>query len=225
MKIAFCLSGLSRSLWYTWPLINEYLVKQFNGDVFLHTWDIDGYDTPSCLNEDKLSYINNRIAPQLFIVDNYNSFFNDYGGGSTAPMYYSIMKSNELKSLYEKSHNFKYDIVFRLRMDLMFDSVPKVEELERCIKENLLLVSWHSYPNLYPHSHVSDMFGFSTSAIMDIYSSSFWHWKDNRSLKHENVLEAVLCNASIPWEFSSVMMKYTNMYTKDKVIFCYGYHE
>ena len=41
IKIAICFSGLTRSLS---RLVNQYLemlIKPYNADVFLHTWDID----------------------------------------------------------------------------------------------------------------------------------------------------------------------------------------
>ena len=36
MKVAVCLSSLARSLWYTWPVLKEYVVNELNADVFLH---------------------------------------------------------------------------------------------------------------------------------------------------------------------------------------------
>ena len=85
MKVALCLSGLTRSVKFSWPLIKRYLVEPYNSDVFLHTWeDIDnegmrprvngGTDTPSFLLETKENFIMEEINPKTYKLEDWEDF-------------------------------------------------------------------------------------------------------------------------------------------------------
>ena len=41
MKVALILSGLTRTLSYSWLFIDKYIATPLKADIFLHTWDID----------------------------------------------------------------------------------------------------------------------------------------------------------------------------------------
>ena len=56
-------------------------------------------------------------------------------------MFYLMYKVNELMHLYEKSSNIKYDIVIRVRPDIVFEEVPNIIGYND-IKDNEILMRW-----------------------------------------------------------------------------------
>jgi hypothetical protein len=100
---------------------------------------------------------------------------------SYLPMFYKIMKANQLKTEQEKEQNFKYDLVIRFRTDLIVHKIPF-----DCFKKlNTLWCNINTGSPPVPgtnKSQVSDRFAFSNSNNMDIYCSVFDHlneyWKD-----------------------------------------------
>lgn len=225
MKCAVCLSGLTRSLWYSFPILNEYLIKRLNADIFLHTWDTDGSDA-SCYYMDKIDFVTNIIRPTDFIIENYSQFSDIYGTTSTPAMYYSIQQSNKLKTNNEIKNNIIYDIVFRIRMDCFFDNIIDINELNSAMNDNILYVAWHSHADKYPHQIITDMFSFASSKIMDIYSSSFETWENNKHLKNEQVIDKVLKDNNIKTQWSNIRFKLGRQpHRINKIIIAYGYCE
>ncbi|MCS4057062.1 hypothetical protein [Salinibacter ruber] len=100
------------------------------------------------------------------------------------PMYYKLKKCNELKSKHEQENDFKYDVVIKVRPDLIVpDKIP-----ERVFQKTDIL--WYEGN---PHPQVSDKLALSSSRNMDYYSSvwdqldTYWenplgdgNWQDVR---------------------------------------------
>lgn len=104
---------------------------------------------------------------------------------TTLPLFYKIWHCNEMKCNYEAKYNIKYDIVIRLRPDLMLTYLgPPFVEKEEAVKSCSDGTLWHSpiRCNPWPNgSHISDKFLISNSDTMNIYSSCFLdikkYWK------------------------------------------------
>jgi len=222
-------------MWYCFPVLKEYIINELNADVFLHTWEIDnGGQTPcddaakSCSIEEKKEYIENRIKPKRYVIENYNDFLQKYPSQthpSTAPMYYSIMKSNALKKEYELENNFKYDVVFRIRMDVMFDTTIDKEELKNVIEQKKLYIGYHSVDKIESQPKISDFFAFSTSENMDYYSDAFKLWENNRYLNGEDVLNTHILNANLKYKWTNTKMKLTYRWQTCRAYFAYAYRQ
>ena len=88
------------------------------------------------------------------------------------PMFYKMKKCNELKQEWENRRDFIYDIVIRLRPDLMIkERIPK----EVCEDSNTL---WYSDYAINKSLQVSDKFAISSSKVMDYYTS-VWDFINN----------------------------------------------
>lgn len=217
-KIAFCLSGLTRSLWYTWPIMREYLITPANGDVFLHTWDIHhagsrldhGDKASSTLDFTHEEYIKSFIKPINYTIENYEEFAQQYGHSSTPAMYYSIMESNELA----RASKNKYDIVFRIRMDCFFDTLLPSD---LSIPKNTIMVSCNCAPEKYIHNLTTDIFAFSEQTTMDIYANAFNFWLDNKHLQSEQVLHNWLNQNNITTSWTNIKMKVLDHWSKNKI--------
>ena len=134
-------------------------------------------------------------------------------------MYYSVFKSIEQKKQYEVENNFIYDVVFRIRMDTIFDSVIPIDDINKVINDKVLLVGWFGTPEMYPHQDITDIFAFSTSQNMDIYGNAYHFWHNNRHLKSEGVIHNHLKNENINVQWSSTTMKILGQWNEDRVMF------
>lgn len=85
------------------------------------------------------------------------------------PMYFKIKRCNDLKSTWEQEHNFKYDLVIRLRPDLMFQESIPAEVIEQ---RDIL---WYEEGGGNPSYQFNDKFALSNSEFMDYYTSVWDH--------------------------------------------------
>ena len=151
-RIAICLAGQIRTGIDASASLLKYIGDLLpQCDFFIHTWDVDSYSSPgfSCKRFDDLGIGPYHLMPVEFeTYDEFNKIFKPkmsmFGNfkqweemdfkPSHDPHLYSVRQVNTFKSLYEKEHNFKYDVVVRTRSDLIYD--PKkslkddIEQLE-----------------------------------------------------------------------------------------------
>jgi hypothetical protein len=128
-KVAFCISGLIKN--YT----NQILINSLNSincdyDIFWHTWE---YISKESVNEAQL--IKNNANIKLFVqesdqlaFDNLPISLNDFKciDQNSPPenvlrMFYSMKRCIEMLESYEAAHDIKYDLIIRIRPDLVFD--------------------------------------------------------------------------------------------------------
>lgn len=172
MKIALCMSGQPRSLEAGFEYHKRNLLDQYQVDVFVHSWH-STFDTKVLDLYKPVSYL--YESPKFF---EYNQKWSDIerrrdiGGWtprSIVSMWYSVYKSNELKSEYENKFNFKYDWVIRSRFDYALNIVIPFITLNSI---PLYLAAREEGSN---DDHACDQFAFGNSDIMNIYSKIFKH--------------------------------------------------
>lgn len=233
MKVALCLSGLSRCLELSYIFHKHYILDKFkNVDIYIHTWNInnDGHrlilenqlPIDPCHTKSVEEYIKEDIKPVEYFIDDYKIFSDKYGTDSTPAMYYSINQSNEMKIRNEVRNNFKYDLVIRSRMDSIFCKSISVDEISNCNKT--IYVACNRDRENLPQNHYNvytDMFAFSNSELMDIYSKSFDTWLSNKSLKSESVVTNHLKSNNINVEYSKIKFMSVEQYTVDRWTFGY----
>lgn len=136
-KIALILFGHMRTYKSCFNSLKNNLLDPLNPDVFIHTWDELDSKTRSwhsynikdnlTLDKDGQKRIIELYKPKSITFENQNlELYKDDGmtNGMSIQgqkfMYYSFFKANELKKEHEKENNFKYDIVIKLRPDILF---------------------------------------------------------------------------------------------------------
>jgi len=82
-------------------------------------------------------------------------------------MLYSIEKSIELKSQYEKDNDFKYDLVIRLRSDLCFGN--SIESFHKFTDDKVHILNEKSHTSYA----INDQFAIGSSELMNLYSHTF----------------------------------------------------
>jgi len=100
-------------------------------------------------------------------------------------MFYKIEECNNLKKSFEEENNFKYDLVLRMRSDLIiYKPLPLDVELN---SNTLYLPIYGNYAG------ACDQIGFGSSEVMDKYSSLFSniekHLMDGAYLSPEFILK------------------------------------
>ena len=188
MKVALCLSGHLRKFEQTFYSLNTHLLRKYNPDIFIHTWDKLGfscpYKTDSVLSSTniKLSKINQLYNPKKIIiessdfVEHLKSEGDKYAPhlkgqpkhvGHMASMFYKIYACNELRKLFELENNLNYDCIIRCRPDLVFnDSVVLPDKIE---ENTIWIPKFISHHNWY-----TDQFAIGSSDVMDLYSSVYF---------------------------------------------------
>jgi hypothetical protein len=198
MKIAVCISGQPRSLDYSLKEIKANLIDTNNPDVFIHTWyhpDFDNqpFDSTQPQVDQKVGVWNPKttelihdvLKPIKTVFDRPRSFeeYSDLPGPVTAnqprmaSMYYGIWKANELKKDYESEKGFKYDVVIRTRLDLVYFSPFILENYQIKNYSAAIYVPLryhHTFVNPsytatdgYPVYQMADTFFFSSSRNMN----------------------------------------------------------
>jgi len=90
--------------------------------------------------------------------------------GTVVPQLYKIWDGNRLKSEYEKTHGFVYDLVIRSRPDNLYLSNIKTKYLSDLSKIYAINCPGTFYPN-----RIYDIFFFSNSANMDALTDAYNH--------------------------------------------------
>jgi hypothetical protein len=193
MKIAICFSGQIRTGIYAAPNIKRYLGKLYDQcDIFIHTWNFNKEKNSQIipLTNEEILEIKNIWNPKVFYIEDYKTtiqkFKKEYGivtfdftdslyysngvSPTFMPLFYSWYRSITFKRDYELLNNFKYDLVIKMRPDVIY---PKRRSLRKEIDIweydiNAFYCDVQSIGN-----RVDDVFWLSSSEIMD-RASCFW---------------------------------------------------
>jgi len=207
MRVALCISGQPRFFEQGFMEIKKMFLDRYNCDVFLHTWHSDSLvgtkynsthsgatnlvglveaNTPSRLLELYKPTAHQIEEPKKF-EHNINFSSENLRDGiqpnNVFSMFYSICRSIELKTAYEKEHNFTYDVVVRLRFDLSFAESFNLEQYPM----PLLYVTKSGNPTVY-----YDIFGFGSSELMNFYGNVFYNIEEAWNLNSHFVGERLL---------------------------------
>jgi len=200
MKIALCLSGNSRSFVTCYDSIYKSIIKDRDVDVFISTWGIKNnfdYNFKFCEDESDINELIQLYNPKLTDIQDYDKeqesiIINDCNGNellkydelntkteslinyafNAMSMYYKIYRCNNLKIQYEKTNNFKYDIVIRSRMDFLFENRITDEMLQLASNDNDIILIKDEYAKK-SKCLCNDKFCFGTSNLMDRYCDLF----------------------------------------------------
>lgn len=131
MRVAVCISGQTR----TWKTCLPEIVKFFKAqpvqvDFFYHTWeDCPAFQNhPSkpvadnvALTEEDITTINSMLNPVSHsITPTLKTLFPERDLRQWASLFYSMCTANQLKKDYELANGFTYDVVFKMRFDILF---------------------------------------------------------------------------------------------------------
>lgn len=227
MKIALCISGQPRGI----PLSCEYLKKNVivpNGitDIFVHTWyhpdfDEQPFDTAQPAQAHRVGkwktgsdkILQESLNPTVLLCERPNDFEEHAdlpGPGSAiqskiASIFYGMWKANELKREHEEKQGFKYDIVIRTRLDLLYEFPVVISdilfpfqtaEIESKLSDTVYtphMYQVHRQEDEYfdnegtKYSSLSDTFAFGSSDSMDKFCSVYPNFLTLHKILHPYV--------------------------------------
>ena len=188
MKLAICLSGQPRDIKNTLKNIKESWSTNQDVDFFFHGWKGENnvpfrQDAPSDVYTDDLfdyaieilNPVNYQIEKQIIFEKQYQDSihwgcyhprFNTNPSQNIQSQFYSVNKSNQLKSSYEQSENFKYDAVLKCRFDYIFTKQYNLLDFNL----NTLNIKNDCKHTSYA---INDHIALSNTENIDIYSEIF----------------------------------------------------
>jgi len=152
VRIALCINGQPRTWERCYQNWFDSIFPGVEKDVFFHLWDYNSLpsvinSTPGAppnynnkISEDEKLRIVDALKPKKYKFDDNDqpnghdepSFLNEFVkiplGWWCRNQYYSLWYASQLKRQYELENNFEYDIVFRIRTDLVFDKLVDVPD-------------------------------------------------------------------------------------------------
>jgi len=215
LEIAFTYSGQPRDIQESWGNHRKYLLKPLleNGhsiDIFCHFWHdeekvgkeyVENSKSLGVVKEDIPMFVSENLKPVKAVFEKPRYFQNiKYLADSRFPhpvertlsmfaSWYEVMK---IYSEYEKDNGKNYDLVFRLRTDLIFFN--KITEINKLNSSKMYLL------NNYRHLDygVDDTFAISGSEGMKKYYSITDSLdellKNGAAFNPETLLGFYLCN-------------------------------
>jgi hypothetical protein len=177
MKVALCISGLSRTYKESYSTLSEFIINKVKPDIFISTW--------SDSNNSEFYKLYNPLAfeSEVYHETNFNCFANynhyvqkfNFFPKNLLPMYYKIYKANLLKLAHENFTKEKYDIVIRTRSDLLYKNEIDIKEIDECLKNKKTIFCRKDTEHDPTYSNIDwcwDQFAFGSSFAMDIYSDT-----------------------------------------------------
>ena len=200
MKLALCLSGQPRSYRKAYEYIHKNLLNPYCVDVFAHAW------RPTGSKIFIFSDIQNLYKPVLFTMEeslpeNINSDLfvpnASHPANFCTSMFYSIFRSDILRTKTGAYSETKYDFVVRSRFDIALNKVIDFKQL----KKGVVYVPKDIEDT---NALLNDQFAIADPDTMSIYSSTYlflkWHASRGVPLCGHAMLEAQLKNFNIPVE-------------------------
>lgn len=200
MKAAICVSGQPRFFKAGFKQLKRFIIDHnpdIDFDFFLHAWHAEGnYDASnwaiSQIEPPPENYIDDLkqiYTPKSILVEDQIKFTPPrvYERAYTQQhipysMFYSVKQAFNLKSEYEKHYKFKYDWVFRVRYDFNLETYIDLKGLD----SDKVYLPDNIQVNTSKKISVNDMFAFSNSYNMDIYSDTY-NQIDSMYVKYTNM--------------------------------------
>ena len=197
MKIAVCFSGQMRTAALASPNLYRFfgdLIPHI--DFFIHTWDINRqksygttpsgavpahrFNIPIIMNpvipieEEELNHYKNIYNPKMMSVESYKDYIDRYNRDPS--LFYTWKKSLLCCAEYGKAYDVKYDMIIKLRPDVIFppdrrlcDEVinffknPDIFYADNATENSLDDIFWIASPKT--------MFAISSITELQVYST------------------------------------------------------
>ena len=194
MKVAYCFSGLLRTFDKTYEKISKYILNFFFFFLFIHTWDTLGniYTKTWWSGDEKygqkiddkiIDEVNRLYDPVKISIEEQSKLlkhdYTEYNSSrkgefqNTFAMWHSIYSSNKLRLEYEKQNHIKYDVVFRMRFDMLPLNIIDLNQVE-----DFSSLYVNKNDNCYLVNAISDIFSYSSPEIMNKYCELYNHLEE-----------------------------------------------
>ena len=163
MRVAICLSGELRSIRRCLPAMRINLLDNFDDyDIFYHTWN-DDPDLNELSQLVRTGHLKDLMIEPRITLDEKNYHLRKrsevFIQGFLRQLY-CLKQCNDLKKKYELDNAFTYDVVIRLRPDILIDSFEYDVNLFTNLSSSVYIPdhdSWHGYNDRFYYSNSPNM--------------------------------------------------------------------
>tara|TARA_Y100000310_G_C20587002_1_gene765961 strand:+ start:127 stop:936 length:810 start_codon:yes stop_codon:yes gene_type:complete len=162
IKIALCFSGKLGDWESCRESIYQNIITPLKPDIFLSTWDDEDYQGfTEYYNPKKWRTFN--LEEKQKTLDNLIFDVIQNPSAGLVPMLYNMYACNALRHTYEHQKNFNYDLIIRIRPDLMVLEQIKPHEIRECAKNpRIIRLPLFESTNIYNHEEeMAKEFSFS----------------------------------------------------------------
>lgn len=212
MNIAILISGHIRDC--NTDNINENIINTlkssgYNVDVFVSTWSINERRLGGAMYlDDKVTENISKLNPvKIEIEDNKrHDFLHRYKSvilhqhmstetcADAVSQLYKLYKCIELMRSYSNENNKKYDIVIKIRPDIIYFNKISITDIDKCLNNNCVyMAEWHKrYENVT--MKIMDCFFFGNIEVMNTICNSYQHIPEYIDRKTPDTAEAFIYN-------------------------------
>lgn len=188
-NVAICFSGQLRTCKHAAKNILSFFTpshgctafdRSVRTDFFMHTWNKNTWRFPKKGHQEfniqpidthDIDFMRDTYELRDFKVGDFEKYPNSHYAWD--PLFYSFDQSMILKRDYELTHGFEYDLVIKIRPDIVYDiSVqPKFLYNQAIETGTVYSTSTHLFPMEFYRPNIDDVIFFGDSPTMDLVST------------------------------------------------------
>lgn len=183
MKIAIYCTGFLRTF-KTNAVYLKVLMEKYNCDLYFYVvsneFECDSYFNTSV----SFDLIQKELKPKVFMLEKEDE--NQEVQTKIKRMWFKLSTIDFIRKNIEKRESIKYDLVMRLRPDILINDLNSLCQLIDTYEKGQILLpkdDCKSYPklNLDGFQGFNDQFAFGETALMEVYCSLYSHMEEYHS--------------------------------------------
>lgn len=200
MKIAVCFSGQIRTGVEAFPNIKNYIGELWENCMFFcHTWKNNTRKPYNANGIDRGGYpLTHEVFSEFtdlyglhgkFLIEDFDEVFQKKKSTAWNPMHYSWRKSIEVLQDFQKITNIEYNLVVKMRPDLLLRPGRKMgKEIANFLLKNDKDTFFAESTYSGPSGIIDDVMYFAIPTVMDRASWFAYAMEDGRILGLKNYL-------------------------------------
>ena len=183
MKIAIYCTGFLRTF-KTNAVYLKVLMEKYNCDLYFYVVSNE-FECDSYLNTSvSFDLIQKELKPKVFMLEKEDE--NQEVQTKIKRMWFKLSTIDFIRKNIEKRESIKYDLVMRLRPDILINDLNSLCQLIDTYEKGQILLpkdDCKSYPklNLDGFQGFNDQFAFGETALMEVYCSLYSHIEEYHS--------------------------------------------
>jgi hypothetical protein len=188
-NVAICFSGQLRTCEHAAKNILRFFTppdgctifdRPVRTDYFMHTWNHNTWRLPKkhhhhfeilAIDDNDIDFMRHTFKLKDFKVGDFEKYPNS--AYAWDPLFYSFDQSMILKRDYELNHGFEYDLVIKIRPDIVYDiSGQQTFPFENLIEPGVIYTpNTPLFPREFLRPNLDDVIFFGDSPTMDMVST------------------------------------------------------
>jgi hypothetical protein len=194
-RVALCFSGHLRDFHLCYNSLHDNFIKPlmdtgFQVDIFGFFWNVLGHRNTGWEGIPNFDFFKEKMAPKSLIIEAFNrmGFIQRFTtnqwmsrptlsclttSGDATSMWYAIFRCFREIENYQSNQGFIYDVICRVRPDLIYDTPLDIKEIEDIMNRDVIYMpKWRGKYYEICHEMV-DYFGMGNYKVMKQYLSTF----------------------------------------------------